>query len=217
MVSIKFGKENLLLYAITPSSVEKSTVNLCRQVEMALKGGATCIQLREKGAEESEYIEKAVEIKKICSKYAVPLIINDNLTVALKSNADGVHLGKDDLSISQARKIAPSGFIIGATAKTVQQAQSAEKSGADYLGAGSVFASPTKKNAIRISKAELKEICSCVNIPVVAIGGIEKENICELAGCGIDGIATVSAVFSAKDIKKECEILNQIVKDAILK
>ncbi len=193
---MKFRKDMLTLYAVTERS---DRADLGWQVEEAIKGGVTMVQLREKELPEDAFVEEAVYIKKICEKYKVPFIINDNLEVALKSKADGIHVGISDMPVQEIRKKAGENFIIGATAKTIEQAVKAEAEGADYLGVGAVFPSPTKKDAIRITKEQLKQITGAVKIPAVAIGGIHLGNAEELTECGICGIAVVSAVFSAED------------------
>lgn len=199
---MKFNKEMLLLYAVTDRAwVGRQT--LYEQIEDALKGGATIVQLREKNLDEQAFIEEAIKIKELCHRYQVPLIINDNIEVALKCGADGVHLGIEDVPVAMVRERVGKDFIIGATAKTVEQARNAEAAGADYLGVGAVFPSPTKKNAIRITKEQLKEICESVAIPAVAIGGICLGNMHEIKGGGMNGIAVVSAIFAAKDIQEE--------------
>lgn len=186
-------------------------------VEDALKGGVTMVQLREKNLAEDEFTSEAMMIKELCHRYNVPLIINDNVNVALKSGADGVHVGIEDEPVAEIRSRVGRDFIIGATAKTVEQAQAAEKAGADYLGVGAVFSSPTKKNAIRITIEKLRDICASVSIPAVAIGGIGLDNVMELKGGGMSGIAVVSAIFSAHDIesaaaelKKKAQAVTQI-------
>lgn len=189
-----------MLYAVTDRAWT-GTQTLYRQIEQAILGGATCIQLREKHLDEETFIKEAVEVRRLCHEYGVLLIINDNLRVALESGADGIHVGRDDMPVEEIRKIAGEDFIIGATAKTIAQAKEAEKAGANYLGVGAVFPSPTKTNAIRITSDVLREICCAVSIPVVAIGGITEENMAEIAGCGMKGIAVVSAIFSAEDIR----------------
>lgn len=195
-----FKKEHLLLYAVTDRAwVGKQT--LLEQIEDALKGGVTIVQLREKELDEESFVAEAIEVRELCHRYHVPLIINDNMEVALKSGADGVHVGIEDAPVSEIRKRVGKDFIIGATAKTVEQAKLAEESGADYLGVGAVFPSPTKKNAIRITKEQLHEICSSVSIPAVAIGGISLNNVSEITGGGMQGIAVVSAIFAADDIQ----------------
>ncbi len=211
---MRFNKNMLLLYAVTDRAwVGRQT--LYEQVEDALRGGATIIQLREKELGDDEFIKEAIDIKGLCGRYKVPLIINDNLKVALESGADGIHVGIEDAPVSVIRSKAPSDFIIGATAKTVEQALAAEKNGADYLGVGAVFPSKTKKTAIRITAEQLKEICSSVSIPAVAIGGISKSNVMELKGGGMTGIAVVSAVFGAKDICAETKELKKLAEMAI--
>lgn len=196
---MNFNKDMLLLYAVTDRG-NTVKLTLYEQIEKALRGGVTCLQLREKNLSEDEFIKEAVKVKEQCLRYNVPLIINDNADVAIKSGADGVHVGIEDAPVDELRKKLPKGFIIGATAKTVEQAKAAEKSGADYIGVGAVFPSPTKTNAIRITHNELQQICSAVSIPAVAIGGINYDNIDELKGGGMDGVALVSAIFSADDI-----------------
>lgn len=196
---MNFNKDMLLLYAVTDRS-NICNLTLYEQIEMALQGGVTCLQLREKNLSEGEFISEAVKVKELCLRYNVPLIINDNADVAIKSGADGVHVGIEDAPVDELRKKLPKGFIIGATAKTIEQAKAAEKAGADYIGVGAVFPSPTKTNAIRITHNELQQICSAVSIPAVAIGGINYDNIDELKGGGMEGVAVVSAIFSADDI-----------------
>lgn len=199
-------KKILKLYAVTDRT-HLNGKTLAEAVELAIQGGVTCVQLREKNISYNEYISKAVEIREICHKYGVPLIINDNYRVALASGADGVHVGIEDTAVSEIRKNVGDNFIIGATAKTIEQAQKAQKDGADYLGVGAVFPSPTKTNAIRITPEKLTEICKSISIPVVAIGGINLENVHLIRNCGQSGIAVVSALFSQDDIKESAERL----------
>ena len=211
---MKFTKESLLLYAVTDRAwTGKQT--LLEQIESALKGGVTMIQLREKDMDEESFISEAINARKLCHKYNVPLIINDNLNVALKSGADGVHVGIEDTPVLEIRKKAGNDFIVGATAKTIEQAKIAEQSGADYLGIGAVYLSPTKTTAVRITKRQLYEIASSVSIPTVAIGGIELNNILELKGGGMDGFAVVSAIFGAKDIEAAAKLLKKKAKEVI--
>lgn len=211
---MRFKKEHLLLYAITDQSFT-GRQTLQEQIKEALEGGVTMLQLREKNMEETAFIEEAREIKKLCEPYRVPLIINDNVEVALKSGADGVHVGIDDAPVAQIRAMAANDFIIGATAKTVEQAKAAEAAGADYLGSGALFPSPTKQTAIRISKEELKAICASVSIPVVAIGGIARENIDGLKGGGMSGAAVISALFGAQNIRQEARELKTALQSMI--
>ncbi len=203
---MNFCKDMLLLYAVTDSGwVGRQT--LYEQIEDALAGGATMIQLREKTLADDAFTEEAAKVKEICRRHQAPLIINDNVEVALRSGADGVHVGLEDAPVAWIREKAGDNFIIGATAKTVAQAQAAEAAGADYLGVGAVFPSPTKKNAIRITTEDLQKICQSVSIPAVAIGGVSLENVAELKGGGMDGIAVISAVFGAADVKKAAQEL----------
>ena len=211
---MKLSKDDLLLYAITDrGSLDKKV--FFEKIEEALQGGVTILQLREKELDEDSFTDEAIEVKSLCRKYGVPLIINDNVNVALKSGADGVHVGIEDMPIDEIRRKTPDSFIIGATCKTVEQAQSAERLGADYMRVGAVFPSPTKKNAVRITREQLKEICSSVSIPAVAIGGITLENVGELQDGGMSGIAVVSAVFSADDIQKAASLLKEKAKSLI--
>lgn len=212
---MKFCKDMLCLYAVSDRSwVGKQT--LYEQIEDALKGGITCLQLREKNLSFDEFVQEAIYVKEICRRYNVPLIINDNAEVAIESGADGVHVGIEDAPVYELRRKCPDNFIIGATAKTVAQALDAEKAGADYIGVGAVFPSPTKKNAIRITSEQLKEICSAVSIPAVAIGGINLDNMTELTGGGMDGIAVVSAIFASEDIQKTTAMLKEKAKALII-
>lgn len=206
-----FNKDMLLLYAITDRKwVGNQT--LYEQIEDALKGGVTILQLREKNLPENEFLEEAQNVLTLCHKYNVPLIINDNVDIALKIGADGVHVGIEDTLVSEIRKNAPKDFIIGATAKTVEQAKNAEAGGADYLGVGAIFPSPTKKNAIRITGEKLREICSSVSIPSVVIGGITFENMISIEPQVANGVAVVSAVFGAENIENACIKLKERAK-----
>lgn len=207
---MKFNQEMLLLYAVTDQAwVGKQT--LLEQIEDAIKGGVTLVQLREKKLDEDSFLQEAIQVRKLCHKYNVPLIINDNVDIALKSGADGVHVGIEDAPVAEIRKHVPADFIIGATCKTVEQAKAAEAAGADYMGVGAVFPSPTKTNAIRITNEQLREIISAVSIPAVAIGGISYDNVLELKGSSISGVAVVSAIFGAADIKNAAALLKKRV------
>ena len=206
-----FSRNSLKLYAITDRDCLRGR-DLAEQVEQAILGGVTCIQLREKDIPENELIAEAKLLKGLCRAYGVPLIINDNWQAALQCGADGVHVGMEDTPVSEIRQIAGDDFIIGATAKTVQQAEYAQSSGADYLGVGAVFPSPTKKNALRITPDMLREICAAVTIPVCAIGGITAGNLSEIKGCGQAGIAVVSAVFGQEDVKSAAAELRSLIQ-----
>ena len=213
-IKMKFHKKMLLLYAVTDQAwVGKQT--LLEQIEDALKGGVTMVQLREKKLDEESFVEEAIQVRELCHKYNVPLIINDNVDVALKSGADGVHVGIEDAPVAEIRKRVSSDFIIGATCKTVEQAKIAEAAGADYMGVGAVFPSPTKTNAVRITNEQLREIIASVSIPAVAIGGISYDNVCEIKGSRVSGVAVVSAVFGAEDIEKATMLLKDRVKTVV--
>ena len=211
---MRIQRENLLLYAVTDQAwVGRQT--LLEQIEDALRSGATCVQLREKSLEKEAFTAEARAVLALCRRYGAPLIINDRVDVALESGADGVHVGIEDAPVAEIRQKTGPDFIIGATAKTVEQARAAEAAGADYLGVGAVFPSPTKQNAIRITAEELRAICASVSIPAVAIGGITRENMGELRGCGMAGIAVVSALFSAADIRAAARELRAAAADLI--
>ncbi len=193
-------REMLLLYAVTDrtwlSAAPVECGTLDRQVEEAILGGTTIIQLREKNLHDGPFIELAREIKRVTDAHSVPLIINDNLPVAIASDAAGLHIGQDDGDARQIRKRLGKNKILGVSAQTVAQALAAEADGADYLGVGAVFPTSTKPDAAEVSRATLTEICAAVRIPVVAIGGIHAGNVRLLAGTGIAGISVVSALFA---------------------
>lgn len=182
---------------------------LYEQVEKALKGGVTLVQLREKELSEADFEQEAKELLELCHKYNVNLIINDNVALAAKVGADGVHIGQSDMGVEKARAILGKEKIIGVTAKTVEQAKAAEAAGADYLGSGAVFGTSTKKDAKPMDHALLQEICENVKIPVVAIGGIDGGNILLLKGRKMAGVAVVSGLFACEDIKKAAEDLRE--------
>ena len=179
------------------------------QVEKALKGGATFIQLREKELNEEAFYQEAVELKKLCQQYKVPFVINDNVEIAKKMDADGVHVGQSDMAACDVRKILGEDKILGVSAQTVEQALLAEQMGADYLGVGAVFPTGTKTDAVEVDAETLKAICAAVKIPVIAIGGIKADNLSELSGSGICGIAVVSAIFAAEDITETTKELKE--------
>lgn len=201
-------KEDLLLYAVTDRSWLRGET-LYAQVEKALKGGATFIQLREKELNEEAFYQEAVELKKLCHQYKVPFVINDNVEIAKKMDADGVHVGQSDMAVCDVRKILGEDKILGVSAQTVEQALLAEQMGADYLGVGAVFPTGTKTDAVEVDAETLKAICAAVKIPVIAIGGIKADNLSELSGSGICGIAVVSAIFAAEDITETTKELKE--------
>ena len=200
---MKFAESMLRLYAVTDRSWV-GTQTLYEQVEAALRGGVTCVQLREKELNPEDFLAEAKQIKTLCARFGVPLVINDNVELALKVDADGVHVGQEDMDARDVRNLIGADKILGVTAKTVEQAQKAQLAGADYLGSGAVFGSTTKPNARPMTKELLHSICQSVTIPVVAIGGIHRGNIASLAGTGIRGAAVVSGIFAAADIEEEC-------------
>ena len=202
--------EQLRLYAVTDRAwVGRQT--LPQQVEAALKGGATCVQLREKQLDEGDFYNEALAIQKICRYYGVPFLLNDNVPLALRCGADGVHVGQDDMSAREARRILGPEKIIGVSAHDPDEAKKAFADGADYLGCGAMFATSTKTNVQVRSRETLAAVCTAVPIPVVAIGGINRQNLLTLAGCGEAGVALVSAIFAAEDIEKECRELRELV------
>ena len=201
-------KEDLLLYAVTDRSWLRGDT-LYAQVEKALKGGAIFIQLREKELNEEAFYQEAVELKKLCHQYKVPFVINDNVEIAKKMDADGVHVGQSDMAACDVRKILGEDKILGVSAQTVEQALLAEQMGADYLGVGAVFPTGTKTDAVEVDAETLKAICAAVKIPVIAIGGIKADNLSELSGSGICGIAVVSAIFAAEDITETTKELKE--------
>ena len=209
MMSMNDIRKMMKLYAVTDRAwTGKQT--LFEQAEAAMRGGITCLQLREKNMDKDEFLKEALEMKELCRSYNVPLIINDDPYIAVKSGADGVHIGQKDMSLKEAREITGNGMIIGVTAALPELAVKAEKEGADYIGSGAVFGSSTKADAKPLSHDVLREITAYVNMPVVAIGGITRDNMSRLAGTGIAGAALVSAIFSADDIEAECRYLMKI-------
>lgn len=209
-------KKELLLYAVTDRSwLGEQT--LYEQVEEALKGGATFVQLREKELDDDTFLVEAIEIQELCKRYKVPFVINDNVEIARKMNADGVHVGQSDMEAGNVRALLGEDKILGVSAQTVEQAILAEARGADYLGVGAVFRTGSKDDADDVSHETLKAICEAVSIPVVAIGGIGKHNVLELSGSGICGIAVISAIFAAEDIRGATAELKNLTKQAVSK
>ena len=200
---MKCDKKDLLLYAVT----DRSWLNgetLYSQVEKALEGGATFVQLREKHL---AFLQEAKEIKELCAKYQVPFVLDDDVELALEVGADGVHVGQSDMEAGDVRAKLGEDKIVGVSAQTVEQALLAQERGADYLGVGAVFPTSSKDDAVEVDHEMVKAICEAVDIPVIAIGGITKDNVQELSGCGLCGIAVISAIFAKPDIKKATEEL----------
>ncbi|MBR2476913.1 MAG: thiamine phosphate synthase [Clostridia bacterium] len=212
---MKSVKDAMMLYAVTDRAWTQEK-NLISQVEESLKGGATCIQLREKDLDEASFLEEANAIRDLCNNYGVLFIVNDNISIAIKSKADGIHIGQHDMNATNVRKIIGNSMIMGVSVQTVEQALKAEADGADYLGVGAVFPTSTKDDADSVDYDTLKDICSAVSIPVVAIGGICYDNMHLLCGSGIDGVAVVSAIFAQKDITAATEKLLTKARESFL-
>lgn len=211
---MRCSKETMLLYAVTDRSWVKEQT-FYEQVESALKGGVTCVQLREKDLSEEAFLEEALAIRALCHDYGVPFLINDNVELAIKCGADGVHVGQKDMEAGHVRSLVGDEMMIGVSTQTVEQAVRAQEAGADYLGVGAVFSTSTKADAMDVSHETLRKICESVSIPVVAIGGINRNNIMELSGSGICGVALVSAIFASKDIEDECRMLKKLSSEMI--
>lgn len=207
-------KKDLLLYAVT----DRSWLNgrtLYEQVEEAIKGGVTFVQLREKNLDDTAFLQEAKEIKELCARFHVPFVINDNVDIAAEIDADGVHVGQSDMEAGDVRKKLGPDKIIGVSAQTVEQALRAQAHGADYLGVGAVFPTGSKADAVEVSHDTVREICRAVDIPVIAIGGITRENVIELKGTGICGIAVISAIFGQQDIEEAARTLKSRTEEAV--
>lgn len=211
---MSISKETMLLYGVTDrGNLHGKT--LLQQVEESLKGGVTLVQLREKHLSFQEFLEEAKEMKELCHKYGVPLLINDNVEICIESGADGVHVGQKDMEAGAVREKLGKDKIIGVSARTVEQARAAQNAGADYLGVGAVFSTSTKEDAKPLDHEILKAITKAVDIPVVAIGGISSENVLELKGTGIDGVAVVSAIYGKENPKEAAENLKALVSEVV--
>ena len=211
---MKCDKKTMLLYAVTDRAWTGKQ-SLYEQVEAALKGGVTCVQLREKELDEDAFLAEAVEIAALCKKYKVPFFINDNVDIAIKCKADGIHVGQEDMMASQVRQKVGKDMMIGVSVHSVEEALDAVKNGADCLGVGAMFSTSTKMDVDVLPKEILKDICEAVEVPVVAIGGIGKGNMLELSGTKIDGVALVSAIFAAEDIESECRLLRALSEEMV--
>lgn len=211
---MKLDKKDLLLYGVTDRKWLHGR-KLVDDVEKSLKGGVTILQLREKHLDNEEFLKEALEIKKICEKYKVPFIVNDNVEIAIKSNAHGIHVGQKDMVAKDVRKLIGENKILGVSAQTVEQALLAEKMGADYLGVGAIFSTDSKSDAESVDISTLKEICERVKIPVVAIGGIGKENVSLLENSGIVGVAVISAIYGENNIEVATTQLKDIAKKVV--
>ena len=211
---MKLNKEDLLLYGVTDSKYLKGR-KMSELVEEAILGGVTMIQLREKEMTHEAFKQEALDVQSVCQKHLVPLIINDDVELCKEIDADGVHIGQDDLNLKEARKILGEDKIIGVSAHNYEEAKIALENGADYLGVGAIFATQTKDDAQNISMDTLNEICQKVDIPVVAIGGINQVNILEFMGAAIDGVAIVSSIFGSDDIQKASSLLKDKIQRVI--
>lgn len=208
---MKCDKHTMLLYAVTDRAwVGEQT--LYQQVESALKGGATCVQLREKQLGDADFLQEAIQIHALCQQYGVPLFINDNVEVALHCHAEGIHVGQEDMAAAQVRQRVGDEMMIGVSVHSVEEALEAVRHGADCLGVGAAFSTHTKADVDVLPDGMMKAICDAVDIPVVAIGGIHKENLLRLKGTGVNGVALVSAIFGAEDIEAECRELKALAE-----
>lgn len=205
--ALPISEKKLTLYAVTDRKWLKDSQTLAGQVEQAILGGVTVVQLREKHADLEAFLALAREVKSVTDRYQVPLIINDNLEVALAVDAAGIHVGQEDLAADAVRQRIGDKKVLGVSAQTVEQALAAERAGADYLGVGAVFPTSSKADAVEVDFATLQAICRAVQIPVVAIGGITADNMTDLQDSGIVGVAVISAIFSQPDVKAAAQRL----------
>ncbi|MCI8402800.1 MAG: thiamine phosphate synthase [Lachnospiraceae bacterium] len=211
---MKCDKRHMLLYAVTDRAwTGKQT--LYQQVEAALKGGVTCVQLREKELGEAAFLQEARDIRALCRRYGAPFIVNDNVEVAVACGADGVHVGQEDMEAGEVRRRVEEDMILGVSVHTVEEARQAVRDGADYLGLGTVFPTGTKTDVDVMSGETLLAICGAVDIPIVAIGGLNRGNILQLSGSGVDGVALVSAIFGAEDIQETCRELRALAEKMV--
>lgn len=211
---MKCDKGAMLLYAVTDRAWVGQH-SLYQQVEEALKGGVTCVQLREKELDKQSFLQEALELRALCRQYGVPFFVNDDVEIAVQCGADGVHVGQEDMEAGLVRQRVGDGMMIGVSVHSVAEALEAVKNGADCLGVGTMFATSTKPDAQQVSPETLREICAAVEIPVVAIGGIGAHNMGQLAGTGVDGVALVSAIFGARDIEGQCRLLRGLAQELV--
>ena len=212
---MKLDKKDLLRDAVTDRHWLEEGQRLYDQVEKALKGGVTFVQLREKDLDEEAFLEEAREIQALCREYGVPFVINDNVKLAVEIDADGVHVGQSDMEAGDVRAMIGPDKILGVSTQTVEQALAAQARGADYLGVGAVFATSSKDDAAEVDHAVVRDICRAVDIPAIAIGGITVENTPVLAGSGLAGIAVISAIFGAADIEAAARNLKEVTKEMV--
>lgn len=208
-------RKGMLLYAVTDQSWLKEGQTLLSICEDVLSNGATFLQIREKDLDASAFEAEAARLKALCARYKVPYVVNDSVEIAMAIDADGVHVGQSDIKGRDIRSMIGEDKILGISAGTIEEAVAAEKAGADYIGVGAVFATGTKKNARNLSVEALKKISSAVSIPVVAIGGINSNNLMELRGSGVDGVAVVSAIFAAEDPGEATAQLLELAREMV--
>ena len=211
---MKCDKRYMLLYAVTDRAWTGEQT-LYEQVEAALKGGVTCVQLREKELDEAAFLQEAKDICALCRRYGVPFIVNDNVDVAIACQADGIHVGQEDMAAGEVRRRVGDAMLLGVSVHTVEEARRAVRNGADYLGLGAVFPTSTKTDVDQMTNETLRAICDAVDVPVVAIGGINRGNLLKLSGSGVDGVALVSAIFSAEDIEDTCRKLRLLAEGMV--
>ena len=211
---MKCDKRYMLLYAVTDRAWTGEQT-LYEQVEAALKGGVTCVQLREKEMDETAFLQEAKDICALCHRYGVPFIVNDNVDVAIACQADGIHVGQEDMAAGEVRRRVGDAMLLGVSVHTVEEARRAVRDGADYLGLGAVFPTSTKTDVDQMTNETLRAICGAVDVPVVAIGGINRGNLLKLSGSGVDGVALVSAIFSAEDIEGTCRKLRLLAEGMV--
>lgn len=212
---MKVNPKSLRLYAVTDRTWTDGTDGLLRQVADAIDGGATMVQLREKHLDDAAFLEEAKAFVALCREKGAVSIINDRADIALESGADGVHVGQEDLAAAQARQLLGPDKIVGVSAHNVEEALAAQAAGADYLGVGAAFVTGTKADAKPISQDTIRAVTAAVEIPAVAIGGITRENVTELAGCGLAGVAVVSALFAKPDVKAAARELLALVETIV--
>ncbi|MBR2490087.1 MAG: thiamine phosphate synthase [Ruminiclostridium sp.] len=211
---MKCDKKAMLLYAVTDRAwVGKQS--LYEQVESALKGGVTCVQLREKELDDEAFLQEAVELSALCKRYGVPFFVNDNVEIAVRCGADGIHVGQEDMEAARVRQRVGPDMMIGVSVHSVEETREAVKNGADCLGVGAMFSTDTKTDVDVLPTETLRDICAAVDLPVVAIGGIGKTNLSRLSGTGVDGVALVSAIFGADDIEGECRLLRRLSEEMV--
>ena len=212
---MKLQAEQMRLYAVTDRAWAADEDALMAQVEAAIDGGASIVQLREKHLDEGDFLREAERFVALCRRKGAISIINDNVEIAARTGADGVHVGQEDLEAGRVRALLGPDKIIGVSAHNVEEALAAQAAGADYLGTGAAFVTGTKTNAKPISRETIRAVTAAVDIPVVAIGGITRDNLPELKDCGLDGVAVVSALFAQPDVRAAAEELRRLSEDIL--